>query len=108
FQEARRLMDEGLDAYRAAGARLSITYMLAQRAELELWDGDPQAAGEWLQKARGAAESSDEGYWRAELERLAGEVLRAQGDDAAQGHFRRARELAHEGGDRAFATRLGG
>ncbi|MEM9597492.1 MAG: AAA family ATPase [Acidobacteriota bacterium] len=108
FQEARRLMDEGLDAYRAAGARLSITYMLAQRAELELWDGDPQAAGEWLEKARGAAESSDEGYWRAELERLAGEVLQAQGDDAAQGHFRRARELAHEGGDRAFATRLGG
>ncbi|MEO1370435.1 MAG: hypothetical protein AAFX50_24910, partial [Acidobacteriota bacterium] len=103
---ALELMGQGLGAYRATGARLSVSYMLAQVAEARLWRGELETAAELLAEAREAAGDDLEGYWRPELDRLDGEVARARGEHGlADECFRRGLELARAAGDRALALR---
>ncbi|MEM8995008.1 MAG: protein kinase, partial [Acidobacteriota bacterium] len=92
---ALELMGQGLGAYRATGARLSVSYMLAQVAEARLWRGELEIAAGLLAEARDAAGDDLESYWRPELDRLDGEVARARGEHGmADGCFRRGLELA--------------
>jgi hypothetical protein len=59
-------------------------YWLAVKAEaLHLAARTPEAL-ETIQHAEALAESSDEGYWRAELQRLSGVFLASLGAEEAQ------------------------
>lgn len=106
LERARQQMSSGAGGYRAAGARLSETYMLAQLAELHLRAAKLADAGRLLDEAETVLESGTERYWEAELSRLRGELLAAQGrHDPAEKPLRRALALARERGDRAFELR---
>ncbi|MEM1181186.1 MAG: protein kinase [Acidobacteriota bacterium] len=103
---ALELMGQGLAAYRATGARLSVSYMLAQVAEARLWRGELDEASTLLEEARDATAEGLESYWRPELDRLAGEVARERGElDTAAEHFRAGIERARATGDHALALR---
>lgn len=69
LEDAVRRMNEGLDGYRAAGARLSVTYMLAQIADAERRRGRRAEARALLDEAEDEA-SRGEGYWLDEIRRL--------------------------------------
>ncbi|MEM6794152.1 MAG: protein kinase [Acidobacteriota bacterium] len=108
--EAVAAMHKGLAAYRATGARLSVSYMQAQLAEVHLWRGDLEAAVEALTEAEHAAQDGREGYWRPELRRIAAEIAGAKrggkvDDGTAEDRFLEARGLAQAAGDRALALR---
>ena len=95
LDEAWQTMRLGLDSYRAAGAGLSQTYMLAQIAELELGRGAIDEAQALLAEARAALERTAERYWEAELHRVGGEIVRSRGDkDGAESAFRTALDIA--------------
>ena len=104
--EAGRLMSTGLYSYRAAGARLSLTYMLAQVAETHLRAGELEQARACLEQASEIMERGAERYWQAELLRLEGELAAAEErPEEAEKPLRRALTLARERGDKAFELR---
>ena len=95
LDEAWQTMRLGMDSYRAAGAGLSQTYMLAQIAELELGRGAIDDAQPLLAEAHAALERTAERYWEAELHRVGGEIARALGEkDHAESAFRNALDMA--------------
>ena len=103
---ARGQVLSGLEGYRMAGARLSLTYMLAQVAGMHLAFGEIDEAQECLDEAFAAMEKNRERFWEAELLRLRGQLLIAQERaDQAGEPLRRAFDLAAERGDRAFELR---
>ena len=104
--DAQRLMAESLDAYRAAGARLSLTYMLAQLVETHLRAGALDDARAGLDQANEVMESGAERYWEPELLRFEGELSAARGEPkVAEKTLRRALALARKRRDRAFELR---
>jgi adenylate cyclase len=77
-------IEDGMRALRATGGMRGVPYWLALKAEaLHRVDRTPEAL-ETIQEAEALAESSDEGWWRAELHRLRGVFLAAVGADGAQ------------------------
>ncbi|MEO0983717.1 MAG: hypothetical protein AAFX03_13815 [Pseudomonadota bacterium] len=103
---ALELMVQGLGAYRATGARLSLSYMLAQVAEARLWRAELDVASGLVREARDAAADDLESYWRPELDRLDAEVARARGElELADRCFLSGWELARAAGDHALALR---
>ncbi len=100
-------MRASVDAYRAAGAKLSMTYMQAQLAEAHLRAGEVEQARVCLEQAIKVMERGDERYWEVELVRLEGELQVAEGRaEDAEKTRRRALALARERGDRAFELRV--
>ena len=100
------LVRRGLDAYSAAGACLSRTYMLAQLAESELLSGHFAEAREILAEADELLARGDEHFWAAEIRRLAGEIAWAEGSRSdAETAYREALEIALRRGDAALASR---
>lgn len=108
LDEGRARMVEGLESYRMLGARLSQSYMLAQLVELDLARGHLEAARAGLAEAFQAA-ATGEGYWLAELHRLTGLLVRAEGGISAEARavecFRRALDVARSRSNRLFEQR---
>ena len=100
-------MQQGLEAYRMAGARLSQTYMLAQLAEAYLASGERQKARDTVTEAFAAMEETGERYWEAELHRLSGEIALALHDNTfdSAAAFARATSVSKHQGCRAFELR---
>ncbi|UTW13041.1 adenylate/guanylate cyclase domain-containing protein [Marinobacterium rhizophilum] len=111
-------MRAGLTEYRANGAELGCTYLLALLAETLLAAARFDEAQAVLQEARALADSNGERYYLAELHRLAGairarrpvagvapadEATRAQSD--AQACFEQAIVLARQQGALALELR---
>ncbi|MFQ5595325.1 MAG: AAA family ATPase, partial [Anaerolineae bacterium] len=85
----------GLDAWRATGAGLPQTYYLALLAEGYAKAGQPGEGLTVLAKALKVANNTGERWCEAELHRLRGELLLAQGDDVvAETGFHKAIEVA--------------
>ena len=100
------LVRRGFEAYSAAGARLSRTYMLAQLAEGEILNGHFDEARAALNEADTLLDAGDEQFWASEIRRLAGELAWAEGHrDDAKAAYREALDLALRKGDAALASR---
>jgi len=99
-------MQEGVDAYRAAGQLIALPHLLAGLAEGHALAGEVAAGLACLTEARCAAESTGEVRYLAELHRLEGECHVAANDrDAAEAAFRRAIEVAQQRGGRWLELR---
>ena len=73
-----RLLQSGLDAYRATGAELAVPYYLSILADACLRAGRLAEARSALQEAFSYVEKNDERFQEAELQRLEGEIMLAE------------------------------
>jgi adenylate cyclase len=77
-------IEDGIRAIRATGGMRGVAYWLAVKAEaLHIAARTPEAL-ETIQQTEALAESLDEGWWRAELQRLRGVFLASLGAEEAQ------------------------
>jgi serine phosphatase RsbU (regulator of sigma subunit)/predicted ATPase len=102
-----RLLQEGLDAYRATGAELAVPYYLSILAEGCTQAGRFAEAHAALDEALTLVEKNDERFQEAELHRLKGELLLAESDShaAAEECFVRATEIAQRQESKAWKLR---
>jgi tetratricopeptide (TPR) repeat protein len=101
------LAREGLEDWRATGARLGIPIFLSLIADAALAVGRPDLARATVAEALDVAAATGEYLSLADLQRLDGEVARRAGDAAmARRHFEAALETAERQGALLFA--LGG
>jgi predicted ATPase len=77
-------IEDGIRAFRATGSMRGLPYWLAVKAEALHLAARTSEALETIQQAEALAESSDEGWWRAELQRLRGVFLASLGAEEAQ------------------------
>lgn len=106
LEEGLSKMRLGVETFRATGARISQTYMLARVAEVELLRGNTEAARDAFGESRATMDATGERYWHAELERLGGDLALASGDVAGAEHgFRRAMQVAQAQEARSLALR---
>ena len=97
---------QGIDEWRATGARLMLPYFEALVAETELRGGAPAEAAIRLRAAIEGAEACGELWFAAELHRLLGAALQAGGDSvAACAEFRVAIDLAGRQGAELWQLR---
>ena len=101
------LLQKGLQAYRATGARLGLPFYLSGLADACMRIGQFAEAGSALTEAIALMEENDERFQEAELYRLKGELLLAQSNDQSQAEewFRRAIETADRQGSKAWKLR---
>jgi predicted ATPase len=97
LEQGLRLLQEGLEAYRATGAELALPFYLSMLADACTQTGRLSEAEVALKEAFTLVEKNDERFQEAELHRLKGELLlAASGDDhAAEQCFLKAVEIAH-------------
>lgn len=102
-----RQFREGLDAYRATGAGLGLSYYLSILGEALLRASRFAEAQQALGEAFALVEKNDERFQEAELQRLQGELLLAESDDQAGAErcFRRAIEIGREQRSREWELR---
>ena len=102
-----RLLQSGLEAYRATGAELAVPYYLSILAEGCLRAGRFAEARAALDEALALVEKNDERFQEAELYRLEGELVLAESDNhnAAQECFQRAIETGRRQRSRAWELR---
>ena len=95
-EQGIRLLQDGLEAYRATGAELAVPYYLSILAEGCLRAGRFAEAHAALDEAFTLVEKNDERFQEAELYRLKGELALADSGDrtAAEDCFRRAVQTA--------------
>jgi predicted ATPase len=110
LDEGTALMEQGVAAARATGARIGLPHMLALLAEAYGRRGDPQRGLRLLDEALSLAETTGEQHYAAELHRLCGELLLAASHDEsrheqAERWLRRAVGLARSQGARALELR---
>jgi predicted ATPase len=103
-------MEDMLATYRGIGSGMVVPYFLTLLAEVEAANGDHESAHRRLNEARRVIAEGGEAFMAAEIERLDGEFRRARGapehDDAViERLFLRARDIAHQQGNRVFALR---
>ena len=84
----------GVAAYRATGARLSETLLLAMEADTCLLAGQFEAGLERIEEGLSAATATGESVWLGELHRLQGNLRRARGDHGAEQALREALAIA--------------
>jgi predicted ATPase len=96
LEQGLRLLQKGLEAYRATGAELALPYYLSMLADGCILTGRFAEAGAALNEALTLVEKNDDRFQEAELYRLQGELLLVESDDqtAAEECFRRAVETA--------------
>jgi predicted ATPase len=107
LEQGLRLLQKGLEAYRATGAELALPYYLGMLAEACTQAGRFAEAHTALQEALMLVEKNDERFQEAELHRLKGELLLAESDNqtAAEECFRRAIETADRYQSKAWKLR---
>jgi predicted ATPase/energy-coupling factor transporter ATP-binding protein EcfA2 len=107
LEQGLRLLQKGLDAYRATGAELALPYYLSMQADACTKTGRFAQAHTALNEALALAEKNDERFQESELHRLEGELLLAESNDqtAAEGCFRRAIESADRHQSKAWKLR---
>lgn len=107
LEEGLQMLQKGLDAYRATGAGLGLTYYLCLLGEAFLQAGRYEEARLNLEEALGLVEKNDERFQEAELRRLRGELHLAEANDeaAAEECFQRALATAREQHSRAWELR---
>ncbi len=101
------LLQKGLQAYRATGAKLGLPYYVSMLADAYLRMGQFTEASVALDEAITLADQNDERFQEAELYRLKGELRLAVSDDqtGAEECFRRAIETADQQGSKAWKLR---
>ena len=89
-------LEEGANLWRARGFQHLLPHFLSPQVETCLETGRLKKAAAALSEARAIVQSGTDRYWEAELDRLEGEVLRAQRGDpkGVEACFRRAIEVA--------------
>jgi predicted ATPase len=95
--DGSRQIRDGLDAYRATGARFQAPHHFAMLAEALGAEGLFEEGLEALKDAADLAETSGERYYEAEIHRLKGELLLAaspQASTEAEACFRQALDVA--------------
>jgi class 3 adenylate cyclase/predicted ATPase len=97
----------GIAAWRATGARLMSTWQQSMLVERHLAAGDLTAARTELAAGLAHVERFEELWLEAELHRLDGALLRAEGapDDACEAAFERARAVARGQAARSWELR---
>jgi predicted ATPase len=94
-----------LEAYRATGFRVFLSFYLAELSAACLRRGRLEESAAALQEAFGAVHGGSERFWEPELHRLRGELLALSGSpDEAEASFRKA--LATADGRSALALEL--
>jgi predicted ATPase len=89
-------LEEGANLWRARGFQHIAPFFLSLQAKTCLETGRLKKAAAALSEARAIVQTDTDRYWEAELDRLDGEVLRAQRGDpqGVEACFRRAIEVA--------------
>jgi serine phosphatase RsbU (regulator of sigma subunit)/energy-coupling factor transporter ATP-binding protein EcfA2 len=107
LEQGLRLLQKGLDAYRATGAELALPYYLGMLADACTQTARFAEAHTALDEALSLVEKNDERFQEAELHRLKGELLLAESDHqtAAEECFRRAMESADRHQSKAWKLR---
>jgi predicted ATPase len=80
-QEGIEQINQGLRAYRATGAELNQSYILALLAEVHGIMGQPEAGLTALAEALTLADTTGERWYESEIYRLKGELLLQQSSD---------------------------
>jgi predicted ATPase len=103
---ARQLAD-AIGAFRATGARLRLPYFLSLLARLYGRINEPEQGLAVIEEASTESLENHERWWDAELHRVRGELMLAQGADAGdvEAAFRRAIEIARGQGARSLELR---
>jgi predicted ATPase len=105
-QEGIAQMREGMAAMQSEGVRCYLPGVLRSLAEAQAKAGHPEEALTTLAEALALVEETDERYFEAELYRLKGELLLAQGDDAgAEASLQKAVEVARRQQARSWELR---
>ena len=91
-------LNEGTTVWRAIGYETFAPFFLALQAEACLRVRKLEEGIAAVSAAQAIAQSGGDRYWMAELNRLHGELLRAQGKDGGtvEAHFRQAMETARQ------------
>jgi serine phosphatase RsbU (regulator of sigma subunit) len=107
LEEGLRLLQKGLEAYRATGAELAVPYYLSMLADGCMQAGRLTEARAAVNMALTLVAKNDERFQEAELHRLNGELLLAESGDqtAAEGCFRQAIETAQHQRSKAWELR---
>jgi adenylate cyclase len=105
--EGLALFRKGLDAYRATGAVLPLSYYFSILGGAHMRAGRFEDARRALDEGLALAEKYDDRFQEAELHRLKGALLLAESDNqaAAEGCFRQAIETARRQQSRAWELR---
>jgi DNA-binding NtrC family response regulator/predicted ATPase len=107
--EAIEHIRRGLERYEATGARLGQSWFLALLGEMYGRIGDATEGLAALAKAEKLITETGEGYYEAEIHRLAGDLRLQQGGPAAASEaevsYRRAIEVARRQGARGWELR---
>jgi predicted ATPase len=99
LQEGQAQLTQGLAAWRAIGAGVSLPYWLALLAETQWWADDYDAGLHTVAEALAVGASHQEPWWDAQLYTLQGELLLAQHgptapSEAVEACFHRALAIA--------------
>jgi serine phosphatase RsbU (regulator of sigma subunit) len=107
MERGLRLLENGLQAYRATGAQLGLPYYLSMLADAWIRAGRFAEAENALSEAIALADKNDERFQEAELYRLKGELLLAQSNDqtGAEEWFSRSIGTAERQGSKAWTLR---
>ena len=107
MERGLRLLENGLQAYRATGAQLGLPYYLSMLADALIRAGRFAEAEDALNEAIALADKNDERFQEAELYRLKGELLLAQSSDqtGAEEWFGRSLKTAERQGSKAWTLR---
>jgi serine/threonine protein kinase/tetratricopeptide (TPR) repeat protein len=105
--DALPLMLQGLDAFQASGAELTLSFQFSSLGEAYLQAGRFDDAHQALDKGLAIVEKNDERCHEAELHRLRGELLLAQSREPnlAEDCFHRAIEIARQQRSKAWELR---
>ncbi|HEX6565015.1 MAG TPA: SpoIIE family protein phosphatase, partial [Chthoniobacterales bacterium] len=107
MERGLRLLENGLQAYRATGAQLGLPYYLSMLADAWIRAGRFADAENALTEAIALANKNDERFQEAEVYRLKGELVLAQSNDqtAAEEWFSRSLVTAERQGSKAWTLR---
>ena len=97
--DAIRMIRSGLDAWRSTGSTLRVPTDLSYLASAYLKVGESEDAERCIREAMTAVESTDERWYEAEVNRIAGEValhLPASETSNSERYFERALTIARE------------
>jgi predicted ATPase len=99
-------MREGIAAYESRGLRFFLSGRLGRLAEAQSRAGHPNEALNTLDEALALVEDTGERQWEAELHRVRGELLLAQGnEEEGEAGFHRAIQVARRQQGRSWELR---